>query len=96
MEREGCFGGLPEHDSVKVRFGVRQAQAKIAWAGVIPENLVDYGDIQFGSVGGAIKDGVAGFRYINREMVGATVLNSGIDGLANASRGGGKITNIRD
>ena len=79
---------------MKVCFGVRQAQAKVTWAGIIPENLVDYGDIQFGNVGGAVKYGVTGFRYINREAVGATVLNCGIDGLANAGRGGGKVADV--
>ena len=48
--------------------------------------MVDYGDIQFRSAGGAIEDCVAGFRYINRETVGAKVSDSGIDGLADAGR----------
>ena len=56
--------------------------------------MVGYGDVKFGSSGGAVENGVTGFGDICCEAVSTAILYSGIDGLANASRGCGEIADV--
>ena len=51
-------------------------------------------NVKFGGGSGAVENSVTRFGDIYCEAVGTTVLNSGIDGLADACRGGGEIADV--
>ena len=56
--------------------------------------MVSDGNVKFGGGSIAVEDGVTRFGHIYCEAVGTTVLNSGIDGLADTCRGGGEIADV--